>query len=473
MSFEIKTELMAHQKEALAKMIPTRIGGLFMDLGTGKTLVVIKLSQIRLHKIDKVIYFCPVSLKETIKEQILTHSNLTEKDICVFDHKINESKIPNALFYICGIESMSSGKRVILTIYKLITEKTFVVVDESTYIKGYRAWRTERITSYSEIARYRIILTGTPLTQGIIDLYAQMRFLSPKILGYSSFYSFEANHLEYSKKYKNKLVRVHNTDELAAKIAPYVYQVTKEECLELPEKLYTYYSFTMTMEQRQAYEQAKYDILYNAPDNYLDSMYAIFQLFTALQSITSGFWNRNLSISRNEEKREFLEFKHRRLDTLEEVINHIPDNRKVIIWAKFQYDIKAITNLLLDSCCQFHGKLSEKQRNQQVKLWKKSKEKRFLVATPSTAGHGLTLTEAHYSIFYNNGFKYSERLQAEDRLHRISQNTNVTYIDIYCQNSIDERIHKALRAKENVLESFRSEIEKVKKENLKEALLKL
>jgi len=107
-----------------------------------------------------------------------------------------------------------------------------VICDESSYIKGHSAIRTNRITYISSRAKYRLALTGTPISQGVEDLFAQMRFLSPKILGYRSFYSFAANHLEYSDKYPGMVVRAHNLEYIAAKIQPYVYQVTKEECLD-------------------------------------------------------------------------------------------------------------------------------------------------------------------------------------------------------------------------------------------------
>ncbi len=156
----------------------------------------------------------------------------------MFDDKTSANDLPrDAFWYIIGIESVSSSNRVAVAANSLTTTETAVIVDESSYIKGHNALRTQRITRYSEPARYRLALTGTPMSQGVQDLYAQMRFLSPKILGYNSFYSFAANHLEYSEKYPGLVVRAHNTAWLAAKIQPYVYQVTKEDaglCLPLP-----------------------------------------------------------------------------------------------------------------------------------------------------------------------------------------------------------------------------------------------
>lgn len=456
----LRTELMPHQTAAVAKVLPSRIGALFMEMGTGKSRTAIELVSRRRDRIDQVIWFCPVSLKETVRQEILKHTDCNVADIHVFTDRTNERNIPVATWYVVGVESMSLSARVTLTVNKLITSRTMVILDESSYIKGHNAMRTLRITKLCERARYRLILTGTPLSQGVVDLFAQMRFLSPKILGYNSFYSFAANHLEYSEKYPGMIVRAHNVPYLAAKIQPYVYQVTKKECLSLPSKLHESRYFGMTMEQRMAYEQAKDEILADMADDDIDSV-AIFRLFGVLQQIACGFWHRRIRRG----KFEMLELYHHRTDMLIDTINGIPGDERVIIWCKYQHDIQQIEAALKsafgpDCVALFYGGLSEQKRAEQVARFRNGA--RFFLATQSCGGHGLTLNEAHYAIFYNNAFKYSERLQAEDRCHRIGQEHKVTYIDIHCTNSIDDRIASALASKGNVVEAFKAEVEKVK-----------
>lgn len=473
MNFLTLTNPMTHQRAAVAKMLPTRIGGLFMEQGTGKTRVVIELAKLRAHKISKVVIFCPVSLKRVWQDEILKHTDCKPDSIHVFDDRTSERRLQTAWWYVVGIESMSSSNRTVFAINALMDAQTFAVVDESTYIKGHRSMRCERLTAYSEIARYRMILTGTPLTNGVKDLFAQMRFLSPKILGYQSFYSFANNHLEYSKRHKGMIARALNTEVLAEKIGPYVYQVTKDECLDLPGKIYKHRYFYLTDEQRAAYDRAKFELLDLVPDEYCDLMFAIFRLFTALQQITSGFWSRRES---PDDDLECAMFPHRRLETLAEILHEIPAHEKVVIWAKYHFDIQGIARMLAkgfpdQSAAFFHGKLSEHKRNTQLDRFRN--DARFLVATPSCGGHGLTLNEAAHHVFYNNGFKYSERLQAEDRSHRIGQTKPVIYWDIVCADTIDERILRALAKKEDAADSFRREVERVKKEKLKERLMNL
>jgi SNF2 family DNA or RNA helicase len=439
------TELYPHQVSAVEKLLPVRVGGLFMDMGTGKTRAAIELAALRQQRTSRVIWFCPVSLKITIATEIQKHSQ--GEQVYIFDETTNGDNVPDVFWYVVGIESISASDRVVLAVNKLIDTDTFVIVDESTYIKGYASKRSMRIAEMGKRSRYRLLLTGTPLTQGVEDLYAQMRFLSPDILGYNSFYSFARNHLEYSDKYKGLIVKAKKTGELAAKIAPFVYQVTKEECLDLPDKLYDQMYFGLTSEQREAYEQAKCEILLDVeePDSYV-----IFQLFTALQQIVSGFWNHN---------GEFVRFEHFRVDTLKTAVAGIPENDKVIIWCKFVESVHQIQAALPD-CALYYGELSEKERNREIDKFRNGA--RFLLATQATGGHGLTLNEAHYHIFYENEFKYSHRIQAEDRSHRIGQTMPVTYIDIVSKSGIDDRIVKALSKKQDVVKAFRREVKKVK-----------
>ncbi|MCP4607770.1 MAG: hypothetical protein GY845_03495 [Planctomycetes bacterium] len=218
---------------------------------------------------------------------------------------------------------------------------------------------------------------------------------------------------------------------------PYIYQITKEEAgLDLPPKLYDSRYFDLTPEQWEAYEQAKWEILMSCPDDLLDS-YVIFQLFGALQQIVSGFWNRNGKLQ---------QYPHRRLDTLDNVLHSFPDDEKIIIWCKYRYSVRAITQMLSgkyvpDAVAQYYGDLNEKERAAELQRWRR--EARFLVATQATGGHGLTLNEAAYSVYYENEFKYINRIQSEDRNHRIGQVRRPTYVDVVSRSGIEERIMRA------------------------------
>lgn len=461
------TKLYPYQISAVNKVLPVFIGALFMEMGTGKTRTAIEMACKRQYRISNVVWFCPVSLKDTVVYEIRKHTNTPENQIIKFDDKTNKSDLGDAFWYVVGIESMSSSNRVVLTVDSIIDEYSFVIVDESDYIKGHNSTRTKRITDISSKAKYRLILTGTPISQGYEDLFAQMRFLSSGILGYHSFYSFAANHLEYSEEYPGLIVRTHNTKWLTSKMQPYIYQITKEDAgLNLPKKLYDRQYFFLSQEQRDAYEQAKIEIL-STYDNL--NTYAIFQLFSALQQIVSGFWNRDNCL---------IEYPHHRLDQLKSIVDSLPNNEKVIIWCKFTYSIHQIANMLSkaydpSNVSQYYGGLDENKRTAQLLQWRS--KTRFLVISAQSGGRGLTLNESIYSIFYENEFKYGNRLQAEDRNHRIGQKERPTYIDILAKCGIEERIMNSHAKKGDIVTDFQNEVNRFKdldQRQLKEFILK-
>ena len=456
MTWTTTTDLFPHQHPAVQKMLPTRVGALLMEMGLGKTRTAIEVAQRRQSRYDRLIWVCPVSLKPTIAYEWRKHTSLPADAIYQFSDQTHEDSLSRQhQVYIVGVESLSSSTRVVLALRKLITARSFVVVDESTTIKNHLSRRSERITLLAAAARYRMILTGTPFTQGVQDLFAQMRFLSPKILGYRSFYSFAANHLEYSTVYPGLIVRSHNVGHLAAKMAPYVYQVTKAACLDLPPKLYEQRYVSLTAEQWAAYAQAKRELFFDLPDEEV-TIANLFRLFTALQQIVCGYWNRD---------GQHLTFPHHRLDALAGCVATIPPLDKVVIWTKYRPTLDAMVTALRqhhgpEQVACYHGGVPEYHREQELRRFRA--QTRFLVATPTTGGRGLDLTAAHYVMYYTTSFNYDDRIQSEDRCHRIRTRFPVTYIDVIAEGTIDQRIQDALARKGSLLDAFRHRMEQVK-----------
>lgn len=446
-----------HQRAAIDKLKPLRVGGLLMEMGTGKTFTAIALAALRAHKIDRVIYLCPVDLKATIAYELAKH--IDNPMVYVFDDKTRQGHIPAADFYICGVESIGQSDRVTLALNDLVTEQSFVILDESDTCKNHAAKRTMRLTQICQRAKYRVIMTGTAVGEGVEDLYAPFYFLSPKILGYNSFYSFAANHLEYSEDYPGMVVNNLNTDYIAKRIEPYVYQVKKEECLDLPSRQYLTRYCDMTWEQHTLYGQAKEEILNSVPDDEIDS-YTIFRLFTALREIVSGFWNQTPDPRprwwNTNNQGQFHNCQHDRIDLLLSALDEIDSNEPVIVWANFDYAIAQVAESLVDQCVTYYGQTDDRDGN--LAKWRNG-DRRVLVASPRCGGRGIDLTHASYTIFYNNDFPYRLREQAEARNHRMGQTRPVTYIDLVCDRSIDERIVNALYAKENLAQQFKKELQ--------------
>jgi SNF2 family DNA or RNA helicase len=458
---EMLTGLYEHQRAAIDKIGRFRIGGLFMEMGTGKTRVTIEMAVRRREagKITRCLWFCPVSTKETIKREIYKHVG---EEAYVFNSQTTDTTPINQFWVIIGIESMSSSDRVRMAALALAKRDTMAVVDESSFIKHHSSERSEWITRVGEACHYRLILTGTPISQGIVDLYSQMRFLSPRILGYPTFKHFACRHIIYDEERIGCVKRYIDTDKITARITPLVYSVRKDDCIDLPKKIYKRAYFQMSYEQAEYYDKTKRDILSGLTliedeagswDERLEKKFIIYELFNALQQIICGFHNE----TQPDGTREFRRLPNPRLSTLLDLVLGIPKDRKIIIWAKYIHDIDEIVKSLgSENCSELSGRLSEAERTAGIDQWRTSK--RFLVATQDTGGFGITLNEASYVIFYSNQFKYSSRIQAEDRSHRIGQDKTVVYIDLVCEKSIDEVIQEAISRKADAAALFRSRI---------------
>lgn len=480
------TSLMPHQEPAADKLAPLRVGALFMEMGTGKSRTAIELVARRWSggtnpkgRCKRVLWFVPVSLIETTRREILKH--VEEASVYAFRDSTRSGKIPAADWYVIGIESMSTSRRTILAAASLAGDETMMIVDESSYIKNHRALRTKWILELGKKCRWRLILTGTPISLGAVDLFSQMSFLSTEILGYTSFYSFAANHLEYATKKlsggrevrTDRVVRAHNTGYLAAKIAPYVYQITKDECLDLPPKLYSTRYVTMTSEQQALYNRVK-DTLFAELERYDEVPDAfVYRLFSSLQQAACGFWNEYPPMherTRGRRTRPEPIERHRvpcyRRDVLVESLASLPDGEKAIIWVKFVEELEGIKSALErqfgEGCTSvFYGQgLRRKQRQEEIDAWRA--DRRFFVATPQTGGHGLTLNESATTVFYTDSFNLAHHDQAEDRNHRIGQERPVTYLSILMSGTIDERIASNLATKGQVVRDFRDRVKSVR-----------
>jgi len=441
----LKTKLQHHQLAAVTKLSKIKIGALYMEMGTGKTRTTLELIKQRIdaEKVEAVLWLCPCSVKSTIKKELEKH-------------------IENGIEYfrIEGIESLSSSINLNFELLKLVqSKKVYLIVDESNLVKNHRAQRTMNIERLAEYCSYKLILNGTPISKCEKDLFAQWYILDWRILGYKSFWSFAANHLEYDERIKGRITRTLNTDYLVRKIAPYTYQVKKEECLNLPKKIYNQKYFHLTDEQEKHYEDVKNEFLM-----LLDELKpsTIYRLFTACQHVISG----NKIISKNTESIKIEPFFKNPLENPRIIkLLDILDDEKTIIWCKYTSEIKIISEVLFnkygnDSVVEFYGEISKKQR--QRSLEKFENKAQFFIANKTCAGYGLNLQFCNNIIYYSNDWDYATRIQSEDRVHRIGQNLDVYITDICAKFTLDERIIKCLNRKERLVDSFKELIEQMK-----------
>lgn len=448
----LKTKLYEYQSKAVDKISKLKVGALYMEQGTGKTRTALEIIK---NKIDKgkaevILWLCPCSVKNNLREDIEKHTGdlPTENNIIIR-----------------GIESLSSSDRLYLQLLELVKNyKVYLIVDESNLVKNKLAIRTERIITISSFCKYKMILNGTPISKNEADLFAQWYILDWRILGYKSFYSFAANHLEYKKVRlpsgreitTDQIIRVLNVDYLTEKIAPYMYQIKKDEVLkELKPKEYHMRYFCLDDLQEEEYYETKELFLFNVVDWRSET---IFKLFSALQHITSGKRVLSAPEKRMRTEKMYTWENNPRIQCLKRVIEEI-GNDKCIIFAKYQDEIKDI-KFLLDSMnktfVEFTGEIRPKQRQQNRIEFKNHVQ--FMLANKQCGAYGLNLQFCHNIIFYSNDFDLATRLQAEDRVHRIGQEKTVHIYDICCKYTIDVFIANCLQNKSNLLDSFKKQI---------------
>jgi SNF2 family DNA or RNA helicase len=351
---------------------------------------------------------------------------------------------------VMNIEALSSGTGTKFANRFVTYHDTMMIIDESTTIKTHNSARTKNAEKVGKTARYKRIATGSPVTKSPLDLYSQCLFLSPDCLDASSFYTFQARYAVLvdrsvgAHSFK-QIVGYRKLDELKEKLDRFSFRVTKEECLDLPAKLYVRRDVELTAEQEKAYTEMKLMAMAEFDRGLMTTVNALTQLMR-MHQIVCGHIKLDTG--------EVLELPTKRLNELLNVVSEC--DGKMIIWATYRQDILAIAKTLqeeygMTSVATYFGDTDGYERQQIVSRFQDPDDKlRFFVGNPKTGGYGLTLTAANVMVYYSNSFDLEVRLQSEDRAHRIGQTKNVTYVDLISPGTVDEKIVKALRDKINI-----------------------
>jgi|TARA_R110001583_G_scaffold43066_5_gene136947 SNF2 family DNA or RNA helicase len=461
MKYAFKTEPYDHQMTALEHGWKKREYGYFMEMGTGKSKVIVDTFSMLYDsgKVEGVLIIAPKGvyrnwtnkeipdhLPAHITERIGTWSSRLSKEV---KKEINHLFQPNddLNVLVMNIDALITKKGYEVAEKFLLCRNAMMVIDESTIIKNPSAKRTKAAIKLGSRARYRRILTGSPITKSPLDVYSQCEFLNSHLLGFSSFYSFRNRYAimqdsNYGGRTFKQVVNFKNTEELAGVLKDFTYRVTKDECLDLPNKIFMRREFEMTKEQKKVYEEMKQSALAFLEQEAVSATSAITQLLR-LHQISCGFFPTD--------EGPILPLKHDRMKELMSTLSEA--NGKVIIWANYRNDIKAIKEALDKEygkgiTVTYYGDTNDEDRMKAVVNFQDPNSPvRYFLGNTQTGGYGITLTEAKTVVYYSNNYDLEKRLQSEDRAHRIGQHHPVTYVDLVCKNTVDEKIIKALRNK--------------------------
>jgi len=463
MKYKFKTKPYGHQLTALEKSWNRETYAYFMEMGTGKTKVLIDNVAMLYDrgKIDGALIISPKGVIDTWYSQelpahlpdhienmaVLWQANITKSQSRKLGNLFKTDERLHIL--IMNVEALSTQKGLTFAEKFIFSHKTLMCIDESTTIKNPKAKRTKNIISIAPRAQYRRILTGSPVTKNPLDLYSQCEFLNEDHLDFTSYYAFRNRYAEMKTLHiAGRSIQIvshfKNLDELAEQLKTFSYRVLKEDCLDLPEKIYMKREIELSPEQKKVYKQMKEQALATLNGKQITTMTVLTQLMR-LQQITCGHFVADDGTTQ--------EIKSNRLNELMDILDEVEG--KAIIWAHWQKDIQIIKEALIKkygpgSVVDYYGLTPQDERQGNIRKFQDDPRCRFFVGTPATGGYGITLTAANTVIYYSNGYDLEKRLQSEDRAHRIGQKKSVTYVDILAEDTVDEKIVKSLRKKINI-----------------------
>jgi len=456
-------------------LIMRRNGRIFASGNTGKTKVAIDTASCRYLEgsISKVLVVCLVSIKHQWEGEIKLNCPIGTSVMAIQTNKSGKKAFTNFTnedgfrWAIVGIESLSAGAA-----YEMCTEfvdnQTMVIIDESDSIKNPSAIRTEKCLEMAEVVKYKMIMTGTPITQGILDLYSQFEFLDPNILGIGSYFAYKQRYAVFNGHNEKQVVGYQRVDEIIEMVSPYIYQVRKRDVLkDLPESSYATRVVDMSKEQTTIYSELKRTLRMKY-ENKLLTVKSTINLMQRFSEITGGFFSyvddEAMDLIPDEElasikyKKEYLK-SNPKADELMAFIESLPNDEPVIIWAVAKMEVAYLVKRIgdkygHDTIVQMHGAISEEDRHKGLAKFSAGKA-RFLIGNQSVGGIGLNMTVAAIMVYFSNDFSLKRRIQSEGRIERIGQKRPMLYMDFVCRGSIDKYIIDALRNKNDFAETIR------------------
>ncbi len=395
--------LLDNQIKAIDKLRHYKVGALFMEPGTGKTLTAWRLIK-SVPGVDYVLWLTPFQTKENLFVEL------------------NKMDADTSIIEIQGIESLSNSDRLYLELLPKVqkAKRPFIIVDESLKIKNSEAIRTMRAINIGRYANYKLVLNGSPVSRKLLDLWAQMEFLSPKILqmGFAEFKNTFVEYTTITKRMGHKVIskefinKYHNVDYLYSLIGPFVFDAK----LELNKKQqYVDIDYSLTDEEEAEHNRLK--------EKYLDDEHMEFR-------------NNNIFLEITQKLQHNYSLSPEKIDIIEGLTKKEPE--RFIVYAKY-----------IDT----QEKLRKLFPKLRIMSWQKH-------------AFGLNLQQYNRVIFFDKVWDYALRDQAEHRVYRVGQQEDCIFYDLTGNVGLEKMINENINKKQNLLEYF-------KKKSVKELMKKL
>jgi SNF2 family DNA or RNA helicase len=453
----------------------------YMDMGTGKTKTAIDLysAYFLQEEVDRLLVLTKFSTRMNWVREFGIHCPVPH-DVAILDtskpklfDEFNTRATEGLKILVVGTESLAAGSAVLYADRFVNTStRAGMIVDEAHMIKTHNAVRSKNAVKIGKGAKYKLIMTGTPVANAPMDLFMQFQYLDDNIIGTGDFYSFRNRYAVMGGYEGREVIGYQNMEELIELVSPYVYQVRKSDVLtELPPKVYEIREVQFNEKQKELYRDLAKKNRAIMGDRGL-TVNTVLERMLRLQEVCGGV----VTFERNPDIYNKAKFEHSRIPgknpKIEELLSITEEYQvSTIIWCRFIEEIHMVTEALAakygaDQIVQIYGQVSEADRDTNVQEKFQTKRARFLVGNAATGGTGLNMTAAELVVYYSNSFNYVERDQSEDRAHRIGQTKSVTYIDLVMEKSVDGAILEALKGKKNVSEFVRESIDTKNAESL-------
>ena len=449
-----KTKPLKHQEQATERFVNEKYGALFCEMGTGKSKIILDIIQNSKTPVA-VLVVAPNGLHHNWgRNEIPKH--LDKADVYCWNGSPTSKKRKQELnaFY----NKQSYNKFFLINIEALRTKSGFdfaqaflagtgaserhMIIDESTCIKNPKAQQTKAVMRLAKQTERRWILNGTPITQGPLDLYSQCKFLDANSIPEKTMTTFKHAYaiertMTMGNRSFNKVVGYQNLDQLTKNIEPFSLRLEKKDCLDLPEKTFTPVYVELTAEQERVYQSIKNDSIAMLQGELVTTTMALTRIIK-LHQILTGF------VITDDDKT--VNLRNNRIAILQQLAE---TTTPLVVFCAYKHNVVQIKKALEDyKVVSYTGDDSTAQKNDAVRAFQDG-EADIFVGT-SAAAKGLTLTRASTMVYYSNNYSLENRLQSQDRIHRIGQDNKCTYIDLVVPNSIDETILKRLEQKKEL-----------------------
>lgn len=468
MDFPFVYPNLKHQQDEWDNHRDDRIRGLLWDPGVGKSKATIdKMGYLWLmDKIDTVIILAKkgeytnwkyVELPEHMPPSIdyvceVYRSGLKEWE----KQKLRDLVKPQPRLRILNInvESLTfEGGQVARAFAKSRRKGLFLALDESTCAKNHKSARSKELYRLASFATYRTIMTGTFSPQSPLDVWGQSKVLGDGILGTTSYYAFKSTYckeeIQYlgPNKHFKKVVGTKNLDDLNKRIRTFASIKTRDECLDLPPKIYKKIDVPLTDEQMTMYTDMRDMALAEVGEDVIVEAQNALGVISKMDQIAVG-----------QIKLEDGSYRILPNNRVEYVLTQLENtNKRGIIWCNYKGMLEHIyeeirKNFDTHKVARFYGGVSDDEREEAVKGFQDwNSQLQWIVANQQSLGYGRTLTKGKENHYVSNGYNLEHRLQSEDRTMRLGQDESVMYNDYYARGTVNEKIFVALRQKRNVM----------------------